>query len=112
MAVKLTSSGACTCASPAQALCAPSAQALPPALDVAEWQLVLQWLDRIDATDLTDDRCDLLRRLRLTQPATASAVLHLLELRRRMVAAGFLAAAWPADVATCPNADRRLLDRR
>jgi len=30
-----------------------------------------------------------------TQPATASAVQHLLELRHRMVAAEFLVTAWP-----------------
>jgi len=40
MAVKMTSSG----------VCAPSAPALPPALDAAQWRLALQWLDRIDAT--------------------------------------------------------------
>ena len=81
MAVKVTSSGAC----------APSA----PALDAAQWRLALQWLDRIDATGQVADRGVLLQGLRLTQPVTASAVQHLLELRHRMVAAEFLLTAWP-----------------
>lgn len=75
--------------------CAPSAPALPPALDAAQWRLALQWLDRIDATGQVTDRSVLLRGLRLTQPVTASTVQHLLELRHRMIAAEFLATAWP-----------------
>ena len=55
----------------------------------------MQWLDRIDATGQAADRGVLLQGLRLTQPATASAVQHLLELRHRMVAAEFLVTAWP-----------------
>lgn len=85
MAVNMTLPGAC----------APSAPALPPALDAAQWRLALQWLDRIDATGKAADCGVLLQGLRLTQPVTASAVQHLLELRHRMVAAEFLVTAWP-----------------
>ena len=65
------------------------------ALDAAQWRLALQWLDRIDATGQVAERGVLLQGLRLTQPVTASAVQHLLELRHRMVAAEFLVTAWP-----------------
>lgn len=77
---------------------------LAPGLDAVQWRLALNWLDQIDATERAAERSALLRALHLTQPATASAVLHLLELRRCMNAAEFLAVAWPASV---PIARRR-----
>jgi len=76
-----------------------------PALARA-WVIEARTVDRarIDATERAVERSALLRALHVTQPATASAVLHLLELRRCMNAAEFLAVAWPASV---PIARRR-----